>query len=73
MKNSNLPVDLMLAQRYSWEPSGYTCSEIIQNSESHEYYAYNFLLNGKSIIFRIAKITPTKIGQFVTLWIRSEK
>ncbi len=70
---NDIPSDLILAQKHSWEPSGYICSEIIQNSESREYSAYSFLLNARSIVFRIAKITPTKIGQFVTLWIRSEK
>lgn len=73
MKTSNIPIDLILAQKHAWEPSGYICSEITQNSESQEYSAYSFLLGDKSIVFRIAKITPTKIGQFVTLWIRSEK
>ena len=29
------------------------------------------MLNGKKIIFREAKITPTKTGQFVTLWKRN--
>ena len=33
---------------------------------------YTFELNGFSIRFRVAKITPTKIGQFVTLWKRLE-
>lgn len=39
-------------------------------AESAEYGAYTFELNGSSILFRVAKITPTKIGQFVTLWKR---
>src|SRR5258708_5952015 len=30
----------------------------------------SFNLNGFFIRFRVAKITPTKIGQFVTLWKR---
>ncbi|MBI6549588.1 MepB family protein [Xenorhabdus sp. VLS] len=29
-----------------------------------------FQLNGKSIVFRQAKTTPNKLGQFVTLWKR---
>ncbi len=39
--------------------------------ESADYGAYTFDLNGPSIHFRIAKITPTKVGQFVTFWKRS--
>ena len=42
----------------------------IPELESLEYNAYRFGLNGKKIVFRSAKITPTKIGQFVTLWKR---
>lgn len=41
-------------------------------SESKEYAACNFTLNGKKIISREAKITPKKVGQFVTFWKRSE-
>lgn len=40
------------------------------NDESAEYGACAFELNGRSVIFRVAKITPTKVGQFVTLWKR---
>jgi len=37
--------------------------------ESKEYHVATFQLNDVSIVFRVAKITPTKIGQFV--WIYS--
>lgn len=39
--------------------------------ESKEYYACQFELNGKTILSRNAKITPKKIGQFVTFWKRN--
>ncbi|MGQ7945208.1 MepB family protein [Flavobacterium sp. WC2509] len=38
--------------------------------ESTEYGACRFLINNSTILFRTAKITPTKTGQFVTLWKR---
>jgi hypothetical protein len=41
--------------------------------ESLEYAACSFKLNSMSVKFRVAKITPTKIGQFVTLWKRVSK
>lgn len=44
-----------------------------QNLESKEYGACSFTLNGKSIQFRVSKITPTKIGQFVTIWKRNKE
>lgn len=39
--------------------------------ESKEYDACRFELNGRSIIYRNAKITPKKVGQFVTFWKRN--
>lgn len=50
---------------------GYRCSTPAAEPESQEYGAYTFSLNDQSVVFRIAKTTPTKIGQFVTLWQRS--
>ncbi|GGG10459.1 hypothetical protein GCM10011344_08940 [Dokdonia pacifica] len=38
--------------------------------ESREYDACRFMLNGKHVISRSAKITPKKVGQFVTFWKR---
>lgn len=46
---------------------------LIIEKESQEYCAAQFELNNSKIIFRKAKITPTKIGQFVTLWKRIEE
>jgi hypothetical protein len=40
--------------------------------ESEEYDACQFKLNGRNIISRKAKITPKKVGQFVTFWKRNE-
>lgn len=39
-------------------------------AESKEYAACQFELNQRKIICRSAKITPKKIGQFVTFWKR---
>ena len=54
------------------------CDLILSNieveKESSDYFAHQFKLNNLKIVFRQAKITPTKMGQFVTLWKRkSEK
>lgn len=52
------------------------CSLNISNfqfeEESKEYDACQFNLNDLSIICRTAKITPKKIGQFVTFWKRNQ-
>jgi len=46
---------------------------LIIEKESQEYCAAQFELNNSKIIFRKSKITPTKIGQFVTLWKRIDE
>ncbi|GGX52946.1 hypothetical protein GCM10007392_20530 [Saccharospirillum salsuginis] len=46
------------------------CAEPKIEHESHEYGALRFTLDGKDAVFRQAKTTPKKIGQFVTLWKR---
>jgi len=46
-------------------------SEFKNELESKEYDACRFKLNGSNIISRNAKITPRKIGQFVTFWKRN--
>ena len=43
---------------------------IAVDSTSLLYNGCTFILNNKKIIFRKAKITPTKAGQFVTLYKR---
>jgi len=40
--------------------------------ESREYDACLFDLDGRKIICRNAKITPKRVGQFVTFWKRNE-
>lgn len=62
--------DLLAAQKLAYEPNGLICSAIIPEVESQEYGACTFEMNNRIIKFRVAKITPTKIGQFVTLWKR---
>jgi len=39
--------------------------------ESQDYGACRFRLDNQKIVFRIAKTTPKKVGQFVVLWKRA--
>lgn len=48
-------------------------SDFQHETESTEYGACRFELNGRKVISRSAKITPKKIGQFVTFWKRNGK
>lgn len=58
------------AKELIFKPCGFECSEPIAEKESGEYGACIFKLNGTHVRFRVAKITPTKTGQFVTFWKR---
>lgn len=45
-----------------------TVTDIQEEQQNSEYGAGIFQVNGQSIRFRVAKITPTKVGQFVAFW-----
>lgn len=62
--------DLLLAKELLYDKCGLECSYPLIEAESSEYGASTFQLNNLSVKYRVAKITPTKIGQFVTLWKR---
>lgn len=47
-------------------------SEPIAEPESQEYAAYKFTINNLQVVFRTAKMTPTKVGLFVTIWKRKK-
>ena len=42
-------------------------------AESAEYSAFRLSLNGAEVVFRVARTTPTKLGQFVTIWKRPDR
>jgi len=54
-----------------FEKCGLKISAFQLESESNEYDACRFELNGLKIISRRSKMTPKKIGQFVTFWKRN--
>lgn len=62
--------DFLIAQKLAYDPNGFVCKNFVQAAESQEYAACQLELNDYRIVFRVAKITPTKMGQFVTLWKR---
>jgi len=49
---------------------GFESTNLTLENESQEYHACTFSINELNVLFRKAKITPTKTGQFVTLWKR---
>ncbi|MFJ7737656.1 MepB family protein [Lysinibacillus sp. NPDC097287] len=55
-----------------YEPNQLTIKNILEETQNSDYGAGIFQLNSKSVRFRVAKITPTKIGQFVAFWEKDE-
>lgn len=78
MKNLNpvtthlaLHPELEFCSREVFLPLGLDCSEVVPDPEAREYAGHTLRLGTKQVVFRVAKTTPTKAGQFVTLWQRS--
>lgn len=65
--------DFEIIQDLIYKPLNFCCSAMVCEPESSAYGACAFKLNTSNIRFRVAKITPTKTGQFVTLWKRVGK
>lgn len=55
-----------------YDKCGLQISTVREEAESKEYHACRFELNGAKIVSRMAKITPKKVGQFVTFWKRNQ-
>ena len=64
--------DLKTAKEWVYDPCTFDFKNPKLNAESAEYGACSFELDGKKIQHRVSKITPTKNGQFVTLWKRNQ-
>lgn len=54
-----------------FSPLEMAVSNVRHDLECEEYLGYNFHLDDLKIKFRKSKVTPKKIGQFVTLWKRN--
>jgi hypothetical protein len=64
------PDDFVVALRDIYVPAGLKVTEALREAESADYGACRFRIGGLAAVFRVAKTTPTKIGQFVTCWKR---
>lgn len=65
--------DLKHVKENIYDRCGMVCSNPLVHSESTAYAACSFELNHKKIQHRCSKITPTKTGQFVTIWKRNSE
>ena len=63
--------DLNIIKELVYDKCSFKIENFKQDAESAGYAACCFELNEKLIQYRLAKITPTKTGQFVTIWKRN--
>ena len=73
MNSESFESDLQLAKKILYNECGFQLQHLVWNSESANYGACSFELNNKLIQYRVANITPTKIGQFVAIWKRNNE
>ena len=66
----SLNEDCLQSTKLIFEKCGFKATQVIMEAESADYYACHFKIDGRSVRYRQAKVTPTKNGQFVTLWKR---
>ncbi len=66
----SVPNSFNLFQEQFLKPLGKTAVNIEREKESAEYGSVRFEMNGQTYLYRQAKHTPKKVGQFVALWKR---
>ena len=68
----NFQTELKMINNIIYKPNQFTIKSIHEERQNSDYAAGTFELATKratkTIRFRVAKITPNKIGQFVTFW-----
>ncbi len=66
-----LPSELEQLNELLFKACGVKLIDFKAEKESKEYCAHTFKLGNQVVLFRKAKVTPTKTGQFVTIWKRT--
>ena len=73
MSLNKIHPDLLLAESLIYKPSGLILQSLKIENESVDYGASEFTIKNRFIKFRVGRVTPTKVGQFVTFWKRGDK
>ena len=71
-KTEILNRNLIEMKKKIYDKVDFQISKMNNELEGTEYDACQFELNGMKIISRSSKITPKKVGQFVTFWKRNK-
>ncbi len=64
--------DLLITYELLYNPCGFHYTQPQIEEQNAEYGASLFHVNAWLIRYRVAKVTPKKEGQFVTMWHRNE-
>ncbi len=65
--------DLKHTKELVYDQHGLVIKDLLIHPEGSNYSACSYQLNGKVIEYRKSKITPSKTGQFVTIWKRTKE
>ncbi|MCG2610833.1 MepB family protein [Flavobacterium sp. SM15] len=72
MSLERFPELLSVVKELLFDSLGYEINNFILDDQGKEYSACEFQFSDLKVVFRAAKVTPTKVGQFVTLWKRNK-
>jgi hypothetical protein len=64
--------DLQVLKKLAYDKCGFSLTDMKWNAESIDYGACSFVINKLHVEHRLARTTPKKNGQFVTIWKRNE-
>lgn len=73
MINTTIKRDFAIVKACVYDPCSMRYTYPIPEKEGSAYGAATCTLNGLTIKLRTAKITPKKVGQFVTVWKRNSQ
>ncbi|MED4452092.1 MepB family protein [Metabacillus fastidiosus] len=69
---NNFYTALSYVRKVIYEPNHLTVKSIQEEEQNSKYGAGIFELASRTVRFRVANITPTKVGQFVAFWEKDE-
>src|SRR5690625_2557989 len=70
MKDFNTALNYV--NKMIYKPNHFTVNSIQEEKQNSKYGAGIFRLSSRTVRFRVANITPTKVGQFVAFWAKDE-
>lgn len=63
---------LTYVSKMIYEPNNLSLKSVQEEQQNSKYGAGTFQISSRTVRFRVANITPTKVGQFVAFWEKDE-